>query len=434
MEASGIVTTSACTSRLRTLVAVCLAVNSILFSAGQAPPRSAVAPSVALVNGRWFDGRSFDARTVYSVTGRFTSKRPARVDSTLDLQGLWIVPPFGEAHNHNLPREIDRDRETVRRYFEDGVFYVKLQGNLPIGDERRRDLCLNCPDGLDVSAAQGSLTATGGAPIALLENLLLPTGFFPGHTRESLKDLRYFTIDSEDELERKWPRIVALRPDFIKTFLLFSDEFERRRDDPSYFGLKGLDPRLLAKVVARSHAMNLRVTTHVMTDADFRAALNAGADEIAHAVLLGQPLRPEDATAAAKRGVVVATTVSVMANAPQAMRAELQRNLIPNLRLLHQYSVKLAIGSDNPADTSLREFEALQGLGVLDAPALLKTWTETTPRTIFPQRRIGSLAEGYEASFLALEGNPLEDLKSVRRIKIRFKQGFLLEQNARAGN
>lgn len=434
METTRIVDTPACAGRLRTLMAMCVATNSILLSAGQTPSPSAVAPSVALVNGRWFDGRSFETRTVYSVNGRFTSRRPARLDSTLELQGLWVVPPFGDAHNHNLPREIDRDRETVRRYFEDGVFYVKLQGNLPIGDERRRDLCLNCPDGLDVSAAQGSLTATGGAPIALLENLLLPTGFFPGQTRESLKDLRYFTIDSEDELERKWPRIVAQRPDFIKTFLLFSDEFERRRDDPSYFGQKGLDPRLLSNVVARSHARKLRVTTHAMTDRDFRAALSAGVDEIAHAVLLGNPLRSEDAAAAAKRGVVVVTTVSVVANAPEAMREELQRNLVPNLQLLHQHGVALAIGSDNPSDTSLREFEALQRLGVFDGRTLLRMWTETTPKAIFPQRRIGSLADGYEASFVALEGNPVEDLKNVRRIKIRFKQGFLLEHDARAVN
>ncbi|MGH9844565.1 MAG: hypothetical protein ACREEM_38075 [Blastocatellia bacterium] len=44
-----------------------------------------------------------------------------------------------------------------------------------------------------------------------------------------------------------------------------------------------------------------------------------------------------------------------------------------------------------------------------------------------PQRKIGALSEGYEASFLAWEGNPLEDLQNVRRIKLRFKQGVLLE-------
>lgn len=56
----------------------------------------------------------------------------------------------------------------------------------------------------------------------------------------------------------------------------------------------------------------------------------------------------------------------------------------------------------------------------------LKMWTETMAKTIFPKRKIGALSEGYEASFLALEGNPLEDWQNVRKIKLRFKQGFLL--------
>lgn len=45
-----------------------------------------------------------------------------------------------------------------------------------------------------------------------------------------------------------------------------------------------------------------------------------------------------------------------------------------------------------------------------------------------PKRKIGALKEGDEASFLALEGNPIEDFQNVGRIKLRFKQGFPLEQ------
>ena len=70
------------------------------------------------------------------------------------------------------------------------------------------------------------------------------------------------------------------------------------------------------------------------------------------------------------------------------------------------------------------EAEHLHSLGVFDPLALLKLWTEDTPRAIFPLRRIGFLRDGYEASFLALEGSPLEDWRNIRRIKLRFKQGL----------
>ena len=57
---------------------------------------------------------------------------------------------------------------------------------------------------------------------------------------------------------------------------------------------------------------------------------------------------------------------------------------------------------------------------------LLKMWTETTAAAIFPCRRIGRFREGYEASFLVLAGNPLEDFANVTHITRRVKQGRTL--------
>jgi imidazolonepropionase-like amidohydrolase len=54
-------------------------------------------------------------------------------------------------------------------------------------------------------------------------------------------------------------------------------------------------------------------------------------------------------------------------------------------------------------------------------------WTTATARAILPDRRIGAFEDGYEASFVALEGNPLQDWGNVRRIRLRFKQGAVLE-------
>lgn len=402
----------------------------------QLPPEAQGSPTVAVVNGRWFNGKSFETRTVYSVNGRFTFKKPARVVRTLDAAGTWIVPPFGDAHNHNIGTGMeDREKDAIRKYLADGVFYVKIQGNLPLTDDTKRRLSLNRYDSVDVVVAQGSLTATGGHPIALVERILLPQGYYPAHTTQTLKDHRYFTVDSEAELERKWPLVLRHRPDFLKTFLWFSDEFEKRKDDVAYFGQKGLDPRLLPKIVERAHASSLRVSTHVMNAADFHNAVAAGVDEIAHLPLGGTtPIAAEDARLAAKRGTVVVTTCALVLQTlpwvrlPEADIPKILATQIANLKLLRENGVQLAIGSDNVSDTSVKEVEYLQGLGVFDNLTLLKMWTETTAKTIFPNRRIGALGEGYEASFLALEGNPIEELQNVRKIKMRFKQGVLIER------
>jgi imidazolonepropionase-like amidohydrolase len=281
-----------------------------------------------------------------------------------------------------------------------------------------------------------------------------------------LKDRLYFTIDSEADLEKKWPLILRLRPDCIKTNLWFSDEFEKRKDDPAYFGRKALDPRLLPKIVRKARAHSLRVSAHISNAADFRQAVEAGVDELAHSVGFGYfktleerlqelvsgrdprlltqlitdglrivnqqnspyvPLSLEDAKLAARRGTVVITTVGLMMRSPETVRAAFTSVQKANLKLLHENGVAIAIGSDNVADSSVLEFEYLARLGIFDNLTLLKMWTETTARTIFPKRNIAALKDGYEATFLALEGNPLEDLQNVRKIKFRFKQGALLE-------
>jgi imidazolonepropionase-like amidohydrolase len=85
--------------------------------------------------------------------------------------------------------------------------------------------------------------------------------------------------------------------------------------------------------------------------------------------------------------------------------------------------VKLAIGPDTYGVTSLAEVMNLYQLKVFNNLTLLKMWTEATPEVIFPKRKIGRLQQGYEASFLVLGGNPLEDFTNVRNIQMRFKQG-----------
>jgi imidazolonepropionase-like amidohydrolase len=50
-------------------------------------------------------------------------------------------------------------------------------------------------------------------------------------------------------------------------------------------------------------------------------------------------------------------------------------------------------------------------------------WCETTAFTIFPNRKIGYLKDGYEANFLVLTGNPLTDFANVKTIDLRIKRG-----------
>jgi predicted amidohydrolase YtcJ len=392
------------------------------------------AENYKFINGHWFDGNKFQGRVFYSVAGTFAANPPQKIDKEINLQNGYVIPPFGDAHNHYIsgPFKID---EILYQYLTDGIFYAKNPASIARDTEKIKDK-INKPDSVDVVFAGGAITASGGHPVKLYEEFLNkvkkpgPDGTF--------ENLAYYIIDNEKDLETKWPMIMANKPDFIKSHLLYTEEFEQRRDDPKYYGLKGQDPKMLAKVVEKAHQNNLRVSCHIETAQDFRNALAAQVDEINH--MPGYypdenpdwyPITEADAKRAAAQGVFVVTTTYVpvheMKEPEKIKRAqEIQRR---NLRLLHDAGVKIAIGPDVHGVTSLAEAMNLYALKVFDNVTLLKMWCETTAETIFPKRKIGKLADGYEASFIVLGRDPIANFEEVKNIKLRFKQGnFILQQ------
>jgi len=392
------------------------------------------------INGQWFDGQTFQPKTFYSVDGVLTKKKPSKIDETIDLSGEFVVPPFAEAHNHNLGSAMFFNREFIRRmiqrYLAAGVFYVKIPGN-PLENAAilRREF-VNRPDSVDVSFANRVLTSRDGHPIGMTLHAFKEAGLAVPTVAE-LEGKAFFIIESEADLLAKWEPIIASKPDFIKTILCHSQSFAKRRKTPSLFGYNGLDPQLLRRIVKQADTAGLRVSTHVYSAADFAAAVRAGVDEINHlpGIKLEQGtneadylIKPEDARRAAKQGIVVVTTVNIATLFAKAEAlAKVQSVQRKNLRLLKQNGVRLAVGSDNYTTTSVEEALYLKSLNVFDNSELLRMWCMTAAQTIFPHRKIGHLREGYEASFIALRGNPLENFERVRDIHLRFKQGSLIK-------
>jgi cytosine/adenosine deaminase-related metal-dependent hydrolase len=391
-------------------------------------------------NGQWFNGKGFQPQTFYSVDGILTKQKPRGDVEAIDLANGYVVPPFAEAHNHNLGSAIYLNREftqqMIRRYLAAGIFYVKTPGNPAGNAEVLRSEFVNRPDSVDVTFSNGVLTSRDGHPIGMEVDSFKEAGVAAPSVAELEGRNFFFTIESEADLLAKWPRIVADKPDFIKTILCHSQSFAKRRATPALFGYNGLDPRLLPRIVKQAHAAGLRVSTHVYSAADFAVAVRAGADEINHlpGIRFEQGtneadylIAPEDAKRAAKQGTVVVTTANIAKfYATGEALAEVQSAQRKNIRLLKQHGVRLAVGSDNYATTSVEEALYLKALNVFDNAELLKMWGVTAAQTIFPHRKIGHLREGYEASFIVLRGNPLEHFERVRDIQLRFKQGFLI--------
>ena len=405
----------------------------------RAAPATPTRYAYELRDGQWLGADGFRSDTRWVVEARLTTRRPRRVDSVIDLAGRWVVPPFGEAHNHNVDYSTPaRTDSLIARYLNDGVFYVRNPGNLPRGRDSLRGR-VNVPRGVDAAFANGLLTGSGGHPTGLYRRNLARGAMTPADGDGGF----LWIIDSLPDLERKWPRILAGRPDFIKVVLVYSEEYARRRDDSTYFNWRGMNPALVPEVARRAHAAGLRVSAHVETAADFHVALAGGVDEISHIPgfrgdenvqftdIRRFQVSAEDARLAAARGVWVVTTLGgITAFAPRGpdsvRRRQADALFTRNLRVLRDAGVRLAIGSDAYRDNSVQETTYLASLGVFTPLELLRLWSEETPRSIFPRRRVGCLDDGCEASLLVLAANPSEDIAHTRRIALRMKDGTLL--------
>ncbi|MBI4001982.1 MAG: hypothetical protein HY348_09375, partial [Nitrospira defluvii] len=164
------------------------------------------AGNYAFFNGRWFDGQGFQAATWYSTQGRLTRTPPQGRVETMDLSGLFVVPPFGEAHNHNVegPWNV---QAVAERYLKDGVFYVKNPNNVRDFALQSRS-AVNQPASIDVTFAHAGLTGRGGHPIALYEDVLRVSRYEQALgpiERGWFENRAYIVIETDADVDAKWP-------------------------------------------------------------------------------------------------------------------------------------------------------------------------------------------------------------------------------------
>jgi imidazolonepropionase-like amidohydrolase len=408
----------------------------------QAPPAQIAGPTVAFVNGRWLVHGVYRQMTRWSVNGLLADRAPAHVDTTVDLGGRWVVPPFADAHTHNLdgPFNVDSVRA---QYLREGTFYVQVLTNSRSGAERlgRR---WNRPCELDVAYANGGITSTLSHPFLAYEPRAMGLySDWAAHAAQIRASRRaendaYFFVDSAADLERKWPLVLAGHPDIIKIFLLDATEHPAAIVDTGLPNGHGLRPSLVPLIVRRAHAAGIRVAAHIETANDFAIAVRAGVDMFAHLPGYEMPAGADStlygidagaARLAGARGVIATPTLSLAGvfdgAPPSGIETLRQRIQARNIRLLARNGVRIVVGSDWFGRTARGEHDALAHTGIWTPAQLLDLWSQQTAQAIFPRRRIGRLLDGWEASFLVFAEDPRQSF-SLPAIQMRVKQGCIL--------
>ncbi|WP_138429811.1 amidohydrolase family protein [Fodinibius saliphilus] len=400
---------------------------SLLFGYQPQTTHSDSSSTIAYVNGQIWNGENFIERPLFIRDGKFIEE-PSHIDSTVNLSGKYILPPFGDAHTHNLGVGGISKQIAKNKYIKNGVFYAADLTN-PYSEITQIRGWFKRDATLDVAFANGGITSTGSHPTGAMERIFTDKEKITLGNLE-LENDAYWFFDTKDDIENKWSKFLAQKPDVVKVYLTYVSKGLKK--DECY----GLCPDVLKAIVDSAHSNGTEVFAHVNTASDVNFALDAKVDVLAHLPsgndgigVEQQEFWLDDKTIAkaGKQNITVIPTASKLIEGadPDTLKEEIARQQ-KQLRDLHKAGAQIALGADEWRKTVLFEAIYIQKYEIFNNIELLNILSTTTPKTIFPDRKIGHLSKGYEGSFIALNCNPVEKFECVKAISQGVKEGNMV--------
>lgn len=403
----------------------------------------ALAETVRYENGQWFDGKAFVAGERTVSNGRFVGSG-VKPDRTVDLEGAFVISPMGDAHTHQFdgPWTFDPQNDAQLR---SGTFYIMTM-TAPVSGVSQVRYRFDDWDTVDVATSLGGVTGPSSHPAEVYEAVALRIFSFEEQVARQdeirastrAKNDAYWVVEDEASLTKVWRELMHQHPDVVKVFLRHSAQYGPQQ--PDNWAIGGVDPALLPSIAERAKRAGVRLAVAASDISDVRAAINAGADILTHLPCYQDTSEPglyfyeatdenclltdADAQAIAEQGMAVTIIASELAK-EQALHV--RARLEANVTKLREAGAKMIIGSNSYSETARAGLIREANRDLFSSAELLRLATIYTPQTIFPDRAIGCLDAGCEASFITLGDNPLEDMSALERIGMRIKRGKTLE-------
>ena len=403
-------------------------------------------PTIEL-NGGWvFTGEKFEQRNLYISNGLFVKQKPGEIDRSIDVTGKYLIPPFGDAHTHNLDRkwQIPSVADT---YLIEGTFYVQNLTAKTKGLSFFRTY-FSKRETPDVRFAHQGLTSTLGHPFLAYEPYTMGIAWdkwkenMPKILKSRLDENNsYIFIDSKNDADEKLPGFFEAEPDIVKIYLTNVEDHAANSTDEKA-GNSGLSPELAIHITKEAKKRGKTVYAHVDTTRDFEVAIEAGVDALAHIPVWDGKSKDKKRVEvsddlmkkAIEKDIAVMPTMTIYTGRKKPGSVEYKNQMAAFGDFLARYKRlggTILIGSDIFGRTLKPELEKFIELNIFSGAELLRLVTETTPKMIFPKRKIGKLESGYEGSVLALDGNPLSDSKSLFKVSKRIKQGIEIKMESK---
>ena len=199
-------------------------------------------------------------------------------------------------------------------------------------------------------------------------------------------------------------------------------------------GGQSMTDEQIQTVCSEAKAVGLRSVVHAIGDAGARAAVLAGCTSIEH----GTFLKDETLDLMVKQGTYFDPNLLVLHNYldnrasftfTDAQLKTIENGLAPTIDVLKRArakGVKIAFGTDAVAGSHGRNAEEfvyrVQEGGEKPMDAIVSA-TSVSAEALGLGREIGTIAPGFEADLVAIEGDPLSDITAVRKVRFVMKDG-----------
>ena len=281
-------------------------------------------------------------------------------------------------------------------------------------------------------------------------------------------------LTSFEEIAPKMERHIATGIDVVKIATTHGSNFFADAEPD-------LPEEWVREIVRVSHQHGLKVTAHSLGEKGDWAAIRGGVDGIEHLAGVSRVLSDEMISEIKSRGIVICPTLAaaaydmmnmlnnteilvndpdIIANVSAGVRKDLYftvwvlklpgvirlmtkqpkafekvqhwyKQSIANTAKLYAAGVKLIFGTDMPFfmgnfwHSVMNEVRALKLAGVSNTD-ILKMATINAAEAIGVEDRIGTIEEGKLADLVLINGNPLQEIESLRDVEMVVKEGRIV--------